>query len=99
MKTADYYREVINDPRSTKLQVAKAKLDLAKHIQAQKNLIDMAGWDSADEEDKRQGQEAQTYLDSLGDISDINMDIDKLRDNLEQEKANKEFKRKRRKIL
>ena len=95
MSTAEYYREVINDPRSSKLQVAEAKLKLAKHIQAQKNLIDMAGWDSADEEDKRNGQEAQAYLDSLGDISDIDMDFDKLRDDVEQEKANKEFKRKR----
>ena len=94
LKTADYYREVINDPRSSKLQVAEAKLKLAQHIQAQKNLIDMVGWESAGEEDKRQGQEAQAYLDSLGDISDIDLDFDKLRDDVEQEKANKEFKRK-----
>ena len=90
-----YYREVINDPRSSKLQVAEAKLKLANHIQAQKNLIDMAGWESADEEDKRHGQEAQTYLDSLGDISGVDMDIDKLQDDVEQEKANTKFKKKR----
>ena len=95
MSTAEYYREVINDPRSSKLQVAEAKLKLAKHIQAQKNLIDMAGWESAGEEDKRQGQEAQAYLDSLGDISDIDLNIEKLEDDVEQEKANRAFKRKR----
>ena len=95
MSTVQYYREVINDPRSSKLQVAEAKLKLAKHIQAQKNLIDMAGWESADEEDKRNGQEAQAYLDSLGDISDIDMNFDKLRDDVEQEKANTKFKKKR----
>ena len=95
MSTVEYYREVINDPRSSKLQVAEAKLRLAEHIQAQKNLIDMAGWESAGEEDKRQGQEAQAYLDSLGDISDIDLNIEKLEDDVEQEKANRAFKRKR----
>ena len=95
MSTVQYYREVINDPRSSKLQVAEAKLKLAEHIQAQKNLIDMAGWESAGEEDKRQGQEAQAYLDSLGDISDIDLNIEKLEDDVEQEKANRAFKRKR----
>ena len=95
MSTVEYYREVINDPRSSKLQVAEAKLKLAEHIQAQKDLIDMAGWESAGEEDKRQGQEAQAYLDAQGDLSDIDMDIDKLQDDVEQEKANRAFKRKR----
>ena len=95
MSTVEYYREIINDPRSSKLQVAEAKLRLAEHIQAQKNLIDMAGWESAGEEDKRQGQEAQAYLDSLGDISDIDLNIEKLEDDVEQEKANRAFKRKR----
>ena len=95
MSTVQYYREIINDPRSSKLQVAEAKLKLANHIQAQKNLIDMAGWESAGEEDKRQGQEAQAYLDSLGDISDIDLNIEKLEDDVEQEKANRAFKRKR----
>ena len=95
MSTVQYYREVINDPRSSKLQVAEAKLKLANHIQAQKNLIDMAGWESADEEDKRHGQEAQAYLDAQGDLSDIDMNFDKLRDDVEQEKANRAFKRKR----
>ena len=95
MSTVQYYREVINDPRSSKLQVAEAKLKLANHIQAQKNLIDMAGWESADEEDKRHGQEAKAYLDSLGDISGVDMDIDKLQDDVEQEKANTKFKKKR----
>ena len=95
MSTVEYYREVINDPRSSKLQVAEAKLKLAEHIQAQKNLIDMAGWESANEEDKRHGQEAQAYLDAQGDLSDIDMDIDKLQDDVEQEKANRAFKRKR----
>ena len=95
MSTVEYYREVINDPRSSKLQVAEAKLKLANHIQAQKNVIDMAGWESAGEEDKRQGQEAQAYLDSLGDISDIDLNIEKLEDDVEQEKANRAFKRKR----
>lgn len=95
MSTVEYYREVINDPRSSKLQVAEAKLKLAKHIQAQKDVIDMAGWESAGEEDKRQGQEAQAYLDSLGDISDIDLNIEKLEDDVEQEKANRAFKRKR----
>ena len=94
MKTADYYKEVINDPNSSKLEVAEAKLELAKHIQANKNAVEMASWESANEEDKRQGQEAQTYLDSLGDISGVDMDIDKLQDDVQQEKANKEFKRK-----
>ena len=55
----------------------------------------MAGWESAGEEDKRQGQEAQAYLDSLGDISDIDLNIEKLEDDVEQEKANRAFKRKR----
>ena len=95
MSTVQYYREVINDPRSSKLQVAEAKLKLANHIQAQKNLIDMAGWESADEEDKRHGQEAQAYLDAQGDLSDIDMNFDKLRDDVEQEKANTKFKKKR----
>lgn len=95
MSTVEYYREVINDPRSSKLQVAEAKLKLAEHIQAQKDVIDMAGWESAGEEDKRQGQEAQAYLDSLGDISDIDLNIEKLEDDVEQEKANRAFKRKR----
>lgn len=95
MSTVEYYREVINDPRSSKLKVAEAKLNLAKHIQAQKNLIDMAGWESADEEDKRHGQEAQAYLDAQGDLSDIDMDFDKLYDDVEQEKANIKFKKKR----
>lgn len=95
MSTVEYYREVINNPRSSKLKVAEAKLNLAKHIQAQKNLIDMAGWESADEEDKRQGQEAQAYLDAQGDISDIDLNIEKLEDDVEQEKANRAFKRKR----
>lgn len=95
MSTVEYYREVINDPRSSKLQVAEAKLKLANHIQAQKDIIDMAGWESAGEEDKRQGQEAQAYLDSLGDISDIDLNIEKLEDDVEQEKANRAFKRKR----
>ena len=95
MSTVEYYREVINDPRSSKLQVAEAKLKLAKHIQAQKNKIEMAGWKSANEEDKRHGQEAQAYLDSQGDLSDIDMDFDKLQDDVEQEKANRAFKRKR----
>ena len=95
MSTVQYYREVINDPNSSKLEVAEAKLELAKHIQAQKNLIDMAGWESANEEDKRHGQEAQAYLDAQGDLSDIDMDIDKLQDDVEQEKANRAFKRKR----
>ena len=95
MSTVQYYREVINDPRSSKLQVAEAKLKLANHIQAQKDVIDMAGWESAGEEDKRQGQEAQAYLDSLGDISDIDLNIEKLEDDVEQEKANRAFKRKR----
>ena len=95
MSTVEYYREVINDPRSSKLQVAEAKLKLANHIQAQKDVIDMAGWESAGEEDKRQGQEAQAYLDSLGDISDIDLNIEKLEDDVEQEKANRAFKRKR----
>lgn len=95
MSTVQYYREVINDPRSSKLQVAEAKLKLANHIQAQKNLIDMAGWESANEEDKRNGQEAQAYLDAQGDLSDIDMDFNKLRDDVEQEKANIKFKRKR----
>ena len=94
LKTADYYKEVINDPNSSKLEVAEAKLELAKHIQANKNAVEMASWESANEEDKRQGQEAQTYLDSLGDISGVDMDIDKLQDDVQQEKANKEFKRK-----
>ena len=95
MNTVEYYREIINDPRSSKLQVAEAKLKLANHIQAQKDVIDMAGWESAGEEDKRQGQEAQAYLDSLGDISDIDLNIEKLEDDVEQEKANRAFKRKR----
>ena len=95
MSTVQYYREVINDPRSSKLQVAEAKLKLANHIQAQKNLIDMAGWESADEEDKRHGQEAQAYLDAQGDLSDIDMNFDKLRDDVEQEKANKKLSKKR----
>ena len=95
MSTVQYYREVINDPRSSKLQVAEAKLKLANHIQAQKNLIDMAGWESADEEDKRHGQEAKAYLDAQGDLSDIDMNFDKLRDDVEQEKANTKFKKKR----
>ena len=95
MSTVEYYKEVINDPRSSKLQVAEAKLKLANHIQAQKDVIDMAGWESAGEEDKRQGQEAQAYLDSLGDISDIDLNIEKLEDDVEQEKANRAFKRKR----
>ena len=95
MSTVEYYREIINDPRSSKLQVAEAKLKLANHIQAQKDVIDMAGWESAGEEDKRQGQEAQAYLDSLGDISDIDLNIEKLEDDVEQEKANRAFKRKR----
>ena len=95
MSTVEYYREVINDPRSSKLQVAEAKLKLANHIQAQKDVIDMASWESAGEEDKRQGQEAQAYLDSLGDISDIDLNIEKLEDDVEQEKANRAFKRKR----
>lgn len=95
MSTVEYYREVINDPRSSKLQVAEAKLKLANHIQAQKDIIDMAGWESAGEEDKRQGQEAQAYLNSLGDISDIDLNIEKLEDDVEQEKANRAFKRKR----
>ena len=94
MSTVEYYREVINNPRSSKLKVAEAKLNLAKHIQANKNVVEMGSWESANEEDKRHGQEAQAYLDSLGDISDIDMDIDKLQDDVEQEKANKEFKRK-----
>lgn len=94
MSTVEYYREVINDPRSSKLEVAEAKLKLAEHIQANKNAVEMASWDPESEVLKRQGQEAQAYLDSVGDISDINMDIDKLRDDVEQEKANKEFKRK-----
>ena len=94
LKTADYYKEVINDPNSSKLEVAEAKLELAKHIQANKDAVEMASWESANEEDKRQGQEAQTYLDSLGDISGVDMDIDKLQDDVQQEKANKEFKRK-----
>ena len=95
MSTVEYYREVINDPRSSKLQVAEAKLKLANHIQAQKNLIDMAGWESADEEDKRHGQEVQAYLDAQGDLSDIDMNFDKLRDDVEQEKANKKLSKKR----
>ena len=32
MSTVQYYREVINDPRSSKLEVAEAKLRLAEHI-------------------------------------------------------------------
>ena len=95
MSTVEYYREIINDPRSSKLQVAEAKLKLANHIQAQKDVIDMASWESAGKEDKRQGQEAQAYLDSLGDISDIDLNIEKLEDDVEQEKANRAFKRKR----
>lgn len=95
MSTAEYYREVINDPRSSKLQVAEAKLELANHIQAQKDVIDMASWESANEEDKRQGQEAQAYLDAQGDLSDIDMDFDKLRDDVKQEKANIKFSEKR----
>ena len=95
MSTVQYYREVINNPNSSKLQVAEAKLKLANHIQAQKNIIDMAGWESADEEDKRHGQEAQAYLDAQGDLSDIDMNFDKLRDDVEQEKANKKLSKKR----
>ena len=95
MSTVEYYREVINNPNSSKLQVAEAKLKLANHIQAQKNIIDMAGWESADEEDKRHGQEAQAYLDAQGDLSDIDMNFDKLRDDVEQEKANKKLSKKR----
>ena len=55
----------------------------------------MAGWESADEEDKRHGQEAKAYLDAQGDLSDIDMNFDKLRDDVEQEKANKKLSKKR----
>ena len=101
MSTVQYYREVINDPRSSKLEVAEAKLELANHIQAQKDEIEMGTWFSPDEDyelytkHKQRAQEAQAYLDAQGDLSDIDMNFDKLRDDVEQEKANTKFKKKR----